>query len=70
MIDPNILFSSHFCIIGNSLLYDEIPQIPIYARAQDLKHHLDLKKAGATDAIMENAEVLTKFLSSPYGWSF
>ncbi|KAL4391666.1 hypothetical protein HN51_013098 [Arachis hypogaea] len=32
------------------------PAIPIYARAQDLKHHLDLKKAGATDAIMENAE--------------
>ncbi|GMN63382.1 hypothetical protein TIFTF001_032455 [Ficus carica] len=30
--------------------------IPIYARAQDLKHLLDLKKAGATDAILENAE--------------
>ncbi|KAF7803803.1 K(+) efflux antiporter 3, chloroplastic isoform X1 [Senna tora] len=32
------------------------PAIPIYARAQDLKHLLDLKKAGATDAILENAE--------------
>ncbi|GAV65108.1 Na_H_Exchanger domain-containing protein/TrkA_N domain-containing protein [Cephalotus follicularis] len=32
------------------------PSIPIYARAQDLKHLLDLKKAGATDAILENAE--------------
>ncbi|KAL2343884.1 hypothetical protein Fmac_005169 [Flemingia macrophylla] len=30
--------------------------IPIYARARDLKHLLDLKKAGATDAILENAE--------------
>ncbi|XP_059653131.1 K(+) efflux antiporter 3, chloroplastic [Cornus florida] len=32
------------------------PAIPVYARAQDLKHLLDLKKAGATDAILENAE--------------
>lgn len=32
-------------------------QIPIYARAQDLAHLLALKKAGATDAILENAEV-------------
>eukprot|EP00257_Ricinus_communis_P004741 XP_002518305.2 K(+) efflux antiporter 3, chloroplastic isoform X1 [Ricinus communis] len=32
------------------------PGIPIYARAQDLVHLLDLKKAGATDAILENAE--------------
>lgn len=32
------------------------PATPIYARAQDLKHLLDLKKAGATDAILENAE--------------
>ncbi|KAM0943616.1 putative regulator of K+ conductance, cation/H+ exchanger, NAD(P)-binding domain superfamily [Dioscorea sansibarensis] len=32
------------------------PAIPIYARAQDLPHLLDLKKAGATDAILENAE--------------
>ncbi|XAR73028.1 hypothetical protein NMG60_11019877 [Bertholletia excelsa] len=32
------------------------PAIPIYARAQDLAHLLDLKKAGATDAILENAE--------------
>ncbi|GLT41906.1 hypothetical protein SLA2020_159350 [Shorea laevis] len=32
------------------------PAIPIYARAKDLKHLLDLKKSGATDAILENAE--------------
>ncbi|XVF00685.1 hypothetical protein REPUB_Repub04eG0022500 [Reevesia pubescens] len=32
------------------------PGVPIYARAQDLKHLLDLKKAGATDAILENTE--------------
>ncbi|RWR77892.1 K+ efflux antiporter 3, chloroplastic [Cinnamomum micranthum f. kanehirae] len=32
------------------------PAIPIYARAQDLVHLLELKKAGATDAILENAE--------------
>ncbi|KAH7517677.1 K(+) efflux antiporter 3, chloroplastic isoform X2 [Ziziphus jujuba] len=32
------------------------PAIPIYARAQDLMHLLDLKKAGATDAILETAE--------------
>ncbi|KAI8024874.1 hypothetical protein LOK49_LG02G03184 [Camellia lanceoleosa] len=32
------------------------PAVPIYARAQDLAHLLDLKKAGATDAILENAE--------------
>ncbi|KAI3992990.1 hypothetical protein MKX01_009733 [Papaver californicum] len=32
------------------------PAIPIYARAQDSAHLLDLKKAGATDAILENAE--------------
>ncbi|GMQ01309.1 hypothetical protein CsSME_00047989 [Camellia sinensis var. sinensis] len=32
------------------------PAIPIYARAQDLSHLLDLKKAGATDAILEDAE--------------
>ncbi|XP_057515397.1 K(+) efflux antiporter 3, chloroplastic isoform X1 [Amaranthus tricolor] len=32
------------------------PSVPIYARAQDLKHLLDLKKSGATDAILENAE--------------
>ncbi|CAB4289925.1 unnamed protein product [Prunus armeniaca] len=31
-------------------------QVPIYARALDLKHLLDLKKAGATDAILESAE--------------
>ncbi|XP_012572450.1 K(+) efflux antiporter 3, chloroplastic isoform X2 [Cicer arietinum] len=32
------------------------PAVPIYARARDLKHLLDLKKAGATDATLENAE--------------
>ncbi|XP_047315167.1 K(+) efflux antiporter 3, chloroplastic [Impatiens glandulifera] len=32
------------------------PGTPIYARAQDLSHLLELKKAGATDAILENAE--------------
>ncbi|KAI0501324.1 hypothetical protein KFK09_016268 [Dendrobium nobile] len=32
------------------------PAVPIYARAQDLTHLLDLKKAGATDAILENTE--------------
>ncbi|KAL8097434.1 hypothetical protein AgCh_030532 [Apium graveolens] len=32
------------------------PAIPIYARAIDLEHLLDLKQAGATDAILENAE--------------
>ncbi|KAL1289428.1 hypothetical protein AAHE18_20G058500 [Arachis hypogaea] len=31
--------------------------IPIYARAKDLEHLLDLKKAGATDAVLENAEI-------------
>ncbi|CAA7393973.1 unnamed protein product [Spirodela intermedia] len=32
------------------------PAIPVYARAQDLTHLLELKNAGATDAILENAE--------------
>lgn len=32
------------------------PSIPIYARAQDLTHLLELKRAGATDAILESAE--------------
>ncbi|KAK4476945.1 hypothetical protein RD792_016114 [Penstemon davidsonii] len=32
------------------------PAVPIYARAQDMMHLLDLKKAGATDALLENAE--------------
>ncbi|KAG9445890.1 hypothetical protein H6P81_012018 [Aristolochia fimbriata] len=32
------------------------PAIPIYARAKDLEHLLELKKAGATDAILESAE--------------
>lgn len=43
----------------NFLIHDSIPKVPIYARALDLKHLLDLKKAGATDAILENAEVLS-----------
>ncbi|XP_034226785.1 K(+) efflux antiporter 3, chloroplastic isoform X2 [Prunus dulcis] len=33
-----------------------VVKVPIYARALDLKHLLDLKKAGATDAILESAE--------------
>ncbi|ONM32801.1 K(+) efflux antiporter 3 chloroplastic [Zea mays] len=33
-----------------------IESVPIYARAQDLSHLLDLKKAGATDVVLENAE--------------
>ncbi|KAK6283064.1 hypothetical protein POUND7_016889 [Theobroma cacao] len=37
------------------------PAVPIYARAQDLKHLLDLKKAGATDAILENTETSLQF---------
>ncbi|XP_073123062.1 K(+) efflux antiporter 3, chloroplastic [Henckelia pumila] len=32
------------------------PGVPIYAWARDMMHLLDLKKAGATDAILENAE--------------
>ncbi|TKY71552.1 K(+) efflux antiporter 3 [Spatholobus suberectus] len=32
------------------------PAIPIYARAKNFEHLLELKKAGATDAILENAE--------------
>ncbi|OEL26897.1 K(+) efflux antiporter 3, chloroplastic [Dichanthelium oligosanthes] len=31
-------------------------RVPIYARAQDLSHLLDLKKEGATDVVLENAE--------------
>lgn len=34
-----------------------VVQVPIYARAQDLGHLLELKHAGTTDAILENAEV-------------
>ncbi|CAL0331455.1 unnamed protein product [Lupinus luteus] len=37
-------------------LRSTFPAVPIYARAQDLKHLLDLKKSGATDAILANAE--------------
>jgi hypothetical protein len=32
-------------------------QVPIYARAQDLDHLLELKQAGTTDSLLENAEV-------------
>lgn len=32
-------------------------QVPIYARAQDLGHLFELKQAGITDCILENAEV-------------
>lgn len=32
------------------------PGIPIYARAQDIGHLLELKAVGATDAILENTE--------------
>ncbi|XP_073048039.1 K(+) efflux antiporter 3, chloroplastic-like isoform X2 [Primulina eburnea] len=32
------------------------PGVPIFAWARDMMHLLDLKKAGATDAILENAE--------------
>lgn len=32
------------------------PGVPIYARAQDLNHLLELKMAGATDVVLENAE--------------
>ncbi|KAJ3674522.1 hypothetical protein LUZ60_005138 [Juncus effusus] len=32
------------------------PTVPVYARAQDLSQLLDLKKAGATDVVLENAE--------------
>eukprot|EP00250_Pteridium_aquilinum_P020013 c24667_g1_i1 orf=705-3422(-) len=32
------------------------PGIPIYARAEDLAHLLELKSAGATDAILDNTE--------------
>lgn len=38
-------------------------QVPIYARALDLKHLLDLKKAGATDAILESAEVSDELIA-------
>ncbi|KAL9685711.1 hypothetical protein QQ045_023162 [Rhodiola kirilowii] len=41
--------------ISHSLLVSSC-QIPIYARAQDLNHLLELKQVGATDAILENTE--------------
>ncbi|KAM1105940.1 hypothetical protein FF1_002862 [Malus domestica] len=37
-------------------LRQAFPAIPIYARALDLKHLLELKQSGATDAILESAE--------------
>ncbi|XP_024364445.1 K(+) efflux antiporter 3, chloroplastic isoform X2 [Physcomitrium patens] len=37
-------------------LRQAFPQVPIYARAQDLQHLLELKHAGITDCILENAE--------------
>ncbi|TVU49004.1 hypothetical protein EJB05_00294, partial [Eragrostis curvula] len=39
-----------------SRLRQAFAAVPIYARAQDLSHLLDLKKAGATDVVLENAE--------------
>jgi hypothetical protein len=46
-----------FLFLAELLFLVHTWQIPIYARAQDLTHLLELKKAGATDAILENAEV-------------
>ncbi|XAR53148.1 hypothetical protein NMG60_11021571 [Bertholletia excelsa] len=40
----------------NEITYGTLLKVPIYARAQDLAHLLDLKKVSATDAILENAE--------------
>ncbi|KAG0598990.1 hypothetical protein M758_12G118100, partial [Ceratodon purpureus] len=37
-------------------LRQAFPKVPIYARAQDLGHLLELKHAGITDCILENAE--------------
>ncbi|KAK3137042.1 hypothetical protein QOZ80_5BG0446860 [Eleusine coracana subsp. coracana] len=39
-----------------SRLRQAFAAVPIYARAQDLSHLLELKKAGATDVVLENAE--------------
>ncbi|KAL5206108.1 hypothetical protein ABZP36_034317 [Zizania latifolia] len=36
-------------------LRQAFPAVPMYARAQDMSHLLDLKKAGATDVVLENA---------------
>jgi hypothetical protein len=46
--------SAGLCII---LCNVEDMQVPIYARAQDLDHLLELKQAGTTDSLLENAEV-------------
>jgi hypothetical protein len=35
----------------------------VYVRAQDMSHLLDLKKAGATDVVLENAEVICEQVS-------
>ncbi|EAZ37381.1 hypothetical protein OsJ_21719 [Oryza sativa Japonica Group] len=37
-------------------LRQAFPGVPMYARAQDMSHLLDLKKAGATEVVLENAE--------------
>ena len=37
-------------------------QVPVYVRARDMSHLLDLKKAGATDVVLENAEVTWKLV--------
>jgi voltage-gated potassium channel Kch len=37
-------------------LRQAFPHVPIYARAQDLGHLFELKQAGITDCILENAE--------------
>uniref|UniRef100_A0ACD5X6Z8 Uncharacterized protein n=1 Tax=Avena sativa TaxID=4498 RepID=A0ACD5X6Z8_AVESA len=37
-------------------LRQAFPAVPVYVRAQDMSHLLDLKKAGATDVVLENAE--------------
>jgi voltage-gated potassium channel Kch len=41
-------------------LRQAFPGVPMYARAQDMSHLLDLKKAGATEVVLENAEVILK----------
>ncbi|KAM3253799.1 hypothetical protein ACQJBY_047723 [Aegilops geniculata] len=37
-------------------LRQAFPAVPVYVRAQDMSHLLDLRKAGATDVVLENAE--------------
>lgn len=75
MILSIILSRWQFCCksLGKTIFL----QTPIYARAIDLEHLLDLKEAGATDAILENAEVLNIYnfsfsqirkLSTMFAW--